>query len=82
MRATQYENDEKLLRKVKEISPSKQTACYQITLEEMMLQEARTLGGELSFYHELVSYEQNEQGVIATIRNRETEKKVSYIVTM
>ncbi|HDR7526040.1 TPA: FAD-dependent monooxygenase [Bacillus paranthracis] len=75
LRVTQYENDEKLLRKVKEISPSKQTACYQITLEEMMLQEARTLGGELSFYHELVSYEQNEQGVIATIRNRETEKE-------
>ncbi|ARZ63565.1 FAD-binding monooxygenase [Bacillus thuringiensis] len=75
LRVTQYENDEKLLQKVKEISPSKQTACYQITLEEIMLQEARTLGGELSFYHELVSYEQNEQGVIATIRNRETEKE-------
>ncbi|MEB9908745.1 FAD-dependent monooxygenase [Bacillus anthracis] len=75
MRATQYGNDEKLLQKIEEISPSKQTACYQITLEEIMLQEARTLGGELSFYHELVSYEQNEQGVIATIRNRETEKE-------
>ncbi|WP_342379253.1 FAD-dependent monooxygenase [Bacillus thuringiensis] len=75
LRVTQYENDKKLLQKVKEISPSKQTACYQITLEEIMLQEARTLGGELSFYHELVSYEQNEQGVIATIRNRETEKE-------
>ncbi|MGF9770041.1 FAD-dependent oxidoreductase [Bacillus albus] len=75
MRATQYGNDEKLLQKIEEISPSKQTACYQIILEEMMLQEARTLGGELSFYHELVSYEQNEQGVIATIRDRETEKE-------
>ncbi|MCU4795025.1 MULTISPECIES: FAD-dependent oxidoreductase [Bacillus cereus group] len=75
MRANQYENDEKLLQKIEEISPSKKTACYQITLEEIMLQEARTLGGELSFYHELVSYEQNEQGVIATIRNRETEKE-------
>ena len=75
MRANQYENDEKLLQKIEEISPSKQTACYQITLEEIMLQEARTLGGELSFYHELVSYEQNEQGVIATIRNCETEKE-------
>lgn len=75
MRATQYGNDEKLLQKIEEISPSKQTACYQIILEEMMLQEARTLGGELSFYHELVSYEQNEQGVIATIRNRETEEE-------
>ncbi|MDD8001676.1 FAD-dependent oxidoreductase [Bacillus cereus] len=75
MRANQYENNEKLLQKIEEISPSKQTACYQITLEEIMLQEARTLGGELSFYHELVSYEQNEQGVIATIRNRETEKE-------
>ncbi|WP_237980721.1 FAD-dependent oxidoreductase [Bacillus thuringiensis] len=75
MRTAQYGNDEKLLQKVEEISPSKQTACYQITLEEMMLQEARTLGGELSFYHELVSYEQNEHGVIATIRNRETEEE-------
>ncbi|MES5865657.1 FAD-dependent oxidoreductase [Bacillus cereus group sp. RP32] len=75
MRATQYGNDEKLLQKIEEISPSKQTACYQIILEEMMLQEARTLGGELSFYHELVSYEQNEHGVIATIRDRETEKE-------
>ncbi|PEL21277.1 FAD-binding monooxygenase [Bacillus wiedmannii] len=75
MRANQYGNDEKLLRKIEEISPSKQTACYQITLEEMMLQETRTLGGELSFYHELVSYEQNEHGVIATIRNRETEEE-------
>ncbi|WP_341519297.1 FAD-dependent oxidoreductase [Bacillus paramobilis] len=75
MRATQYGNDEKLLQKIEEISPSKQTACYQIILEEMMLQEARTLGGDLSFYHELVSYEQNEHGVIATIRNRETEEE-------
>ncbi|MFV8516533.1 FAD-dependent oxidoreductase [Bacillus sp. SBS7] len=75
MRATQYGNDEKLLRKIEEISPSKQTACYQIILEEMMLQEARTLGGELSFYHELVSYKQNEQGVIATIWNRDTEEE-------
>ncbi|TXR64688.1 FAD-dependent monooxygenase [Bacillus sp. AR18-7] len=75
MRATQYGNDEKLLQKIEEISPSKKTACYQIILEEMILQEARTLGGELSFYHELVSYEQNEHGVIATIRDRETEKE-------
>ncbi|QWG34494.1 FAD-dependent oxidoreductase [Bacillus mycoides] len=75
IRATQYENNEKLVRKVEEISPSKQTACYQITLEEMMLQEAKALGGELSFYHELVSYEQNEHGVIATIRDRKTEKE-------
>ncbi|WP_242266990.1 FAD-dependent monooxygenase [Bacillus cereus group sp. BfR-BA-01518] len=75
MRANQYENDEKLLQKIEEISPSKQTACYQIILEEMMLQEAKTLGGQLSFYHELVSFEQNENGVKATIRNRETEKE-------
>ncbi|TKI94334.1 FAD-dependent oxidoreductase, partial [Bacillus cereus] len=55
MRATQYRNDEELLQKIEKISPSKQTACYQIILEEMMLQEAKTLGGQLSFYHELVS---------------------------
>ncbi|PFJ08040.1 FAD-binding monooxygenase [Bacillus cereus] len=75
IRAAQYENNENLVRKVEEISPSKQTACYQITLEEMMLQEAKALGGELSFYHELVSYDQNENGVIATIRNRDTKEE-------
>ncbi|QDQ06928.1 FAD-dependent oxidoreductase [Bacillus sp. BD59S] len=75
MRATQYGNDEELLQKIEKISPSKQTACYQIILEEMMLQEVKTLGGQLSFYHELVSFEQNENGVKATIRNRETEKE-------
>ncbi|NWK68803.1 FAD-dependent monooxygenase [Bacillus paramycoides] len=75
IRAAQYENNEKLVRKVEEISPSKQTACYQVTLEEMMLQYAKKLGGELSFYHELVSFEQNEHGVIATIRDRKTEKE-------
>lgn len=75
MRANQYGNDEKLLQKIEEISPSKQTACYQIILEEIMLQEAKKLSGELSFYHEVVSYEQNEHGVIATIRNRETEEE-------
>ncbi|MEA1011502.1 MULTISPECIES: FAD-dependent monooxygenase [Bacillus cereus group] len=75
MRTAQYGNDEKLLQKIEEISPSKQTACYQITLEEMMLLEAKILGGKLSFYHELVSYEQNENGVIAIIRDRETEKE-------
>ncbi|MGR5996783.1 hypothetical protein ACT7DF_08260 [Bacillus cereus] len=53
-------------KKIEKISPSKQTACYQIILEEMMLQEAKTLGGQLSFYHELVSFEQsNENGVKA-----------------
>ncbi|MEK4572275.1 FAD-dependent oxidoreductase [Bacillus sp. FSL E2-8868] len=76
IRAAQYENNENLFRKVEEISPSKQTACYQITLEEMMLQCAKKLGGELFFYHELVSYEQNENGVIATIRNRDTKEEI------
>ncbi|MED1566735.1 FAD-dependent monooxygenase [Bacillus paramycoides] len=75
IRAAQYENNEMLVRKVEEISPSKQTACYQVTLEEMMLQYAKKLGGELSFYHELASFEQNENGVIATIRDRKTEKE-------
>jgi 2-polyprenyl-6-methoxyphenol hydroxylase-like FAD-dependent oxidoreductase len=75
IRAAQYENNEKLVREVEEISPSKQTACYQITLEEMMLQYAQKLGGNLSFNHELVSYEQNENGVIATIRNRKTKEE-------
>ncbi len=76
MRANQYENDEKLLQKIEEISPSKQTACYQITLEEIVFTRSENIRRRMYlFYHELVSYEQNEQGVIATIRNRETEKR-------
>ncbi|AIW84084.1 FAD-dependent oxidoreductase [Bacillus mycoides] len=75
IRAAQYENNENLFRKVEEISPSRQTACYQITLEEMMLQYAGKLGGKISFYHELVSYGQNENGVIATIRDCETKEE-------
>ena len=75
MRANQYENDEKLLQKIEEISPSKQTACYQITFRRDHVTRSENIRRRIIFYHELVSYEQNEHGVIATIRNRETEEK-------
>ncbi|KFN01651.1 FAD-dependent oxidoreductase [Bacillus clarus] len=75
IKTLQYESDEKLSRKIEEVSPSKITACYQITLEAMMLQKAQQLGGKQWFHHELVSYEQSDSGVVATIRNRETKKE-------
>ncbi|MBO1582432.1 FAD-dependent monooxygenase [Bacillus sp. XF8] len=75
IKMVQNENDESLSELIRKISPSKTTACYQITLEPMLLLEARRLGGKMWFNHELVSYKQDEKGVTAIVRNHETEQE-------
>ncbi|WP_459500225.1 FAD-dependent oxidoreductase [Bacillus sp. C1] len=75
LKMVQDENDKSLSDLIRKISPSKPTSCYQITLEPMLLKEARRLGGELWFHHELVSYKQDEMGVTAIVRNRETKEE-------
>ncbi|MBC6972815.1 FAD-dependent monooxygenase [Bacillus sp. Xin] len=75
VKMVQDENDKSLSELIKNISPSKPTSCYQITLEPMLLQEARRLGGKLWFHHELVSYKQDELGVTAIVRNCETKEE-------
>ncbi|MCP1122712.1 FAD-dependent monooxygenase [Bacillus sp. 3103sda1] len=74
-RIAQAENDESMSEIIRKISPSKVTACYQIDLEPMLLQEAQKLGGKLWFNHELVSYEQDDIGVTAIVRDRETKEE-------
>ncbi|KEK22336.1 FAD-dependent monooxygenase [Bacillus gaemokensis] len=74
IRIAHSESDKSMSETIKKISPSKITSCYQITLEPMLLQEARRLGGELWFNHELVSYKQDDIGVTAIVRNRETKQ--------
>ncbi|MER7162738.1 FAD-dependent oxidoreductase, partial [Streptomyces lydicus] len=54
------------------ISPSGWCLCSQNDLEPVLVRCARELGGELRFSTELVSFEQDAQGVTARLRSRET----------
>jgi putative polyketide hydroxylase len=54
------------------LSPSGWCLCSQNDLEPVLLRAARELGGELCFGTELVSFEQDDQGVTAVLRTRET----------
>ncbi|MFF2043533.1 FAD-dependent oxidoreductase [Kitasatospora sp. NPDC058170] len=53
-------------------SPSSWCLCSQNDLEPVLLRAARELGGELRFSTELLSFEQDAEGVTALLRSRET----------
>ncbi|MFD0264290.1 FAD-dependent oxidoreductase [Kitasatospora indigofera] len=53
-------------------SPSSWCLCSQNDLEPVLLRQARELGGDLRFSTELVSFEQDADGVAALLRSRET----------
>ena len=55
-----------------EISPANGNRVTQDLLEPVLLAEARKRGGDLRFFTELTSFEQDEAGVIATISDRES----------
>ncbi|MEU9122556.1 FAD-dependent monooxygenase [Streptomyces sp. NPDC048506] len=54
------------------ISPAGWCLCSQNDLEPVLVRCAREHGGELRFSTELVSFEQDAQGVTALLRSRET----------
>ncbi len=54
------------------LSPSGWCLCSQNDLEPVLLSSARELGGDLRFGTELVSFEQDRDGVTAEVRSRET----------
>ncbi|MGW0633293.1 FAD-dependent oxidoreductase [Streptomyces sp. NPDC002758] len=56
------------------LSPSGWCLCSQNDLEPVLLDSARQLGGDLRYYHELESFEQDAGKVTAYVRNRETDK--------
>ncbi|MBM7599485.1 2-polyprenyl-6-methoxyphenol hydroxylase-like FAD-dependent oxidoreductase [Virgibacillus halotolerans] len=60
------------------LSPVDFTRCTQDQAEPILLEAARERGGELNFHTELIDFEQNDQNVIATVRNRTTgiEEKI------
>lgn len=51
-------------------SPSRGSIVAQDVLEPVLRARAEQMGGDLRYAHELVSFEQDEQGVTATIRER------------
>ena len=53
-------------------SPSAWCLCSQNDLEPVLLKEARRLGGDIRFGVELMSFEQDDDGVSAVVRSRET----------
>lgn len=53
-------------------SPSAWCLCSQNDLEPVLLDHARTLGGELRFSTELMSFESDPTGVTALVKSRET----------
>ncbi|MFJ3791073.1 FAD-dependent oxidoreductase [Kitasatospora sp. NPDC090091] len=53
-------------------SPSAWCLCSQNDLEPVLLRSARELGGDVRFSTELVSFEQDAEGVTALLRSRET----------
>ncbi|MCM2417852.1 FAD-dependent monooxygenase [Streptomyces sp. RKAG293] len=53
-------------------SPSGWCLCSQNDLEPVLLRSARDLGGDIRFGTELISAEQDAEGVTAVVRSRET----------
>ncbi|MFF1594129.1 FAD-dependent oxidoreductase [Streptomyces sp. NPDC058286] len=53
-------------------SPGGWCLCSQNDLEPVLLDSARELGGDLRFHTELMSFEQDAQGVTAQLKSRDT----------
>ncbi|MER5380882.1 FAD-dependent monooxygenase [Streptomyces sp. NPDC002688] len=53
-------------------SPGAWCLCSQNDLEPVLLESARELGGDLRFSTELMSFEQDAEGVTAKVKSRET----------
>ncbi|WP_149185072.1 FAD-dependent monooxygenase [Streptomyces sp. TRM49041] len=55
-------------------SPGSWCLCSQNDLEPVLLEGARELGGDLRYATEMVSFDQDSEGVTALVRNRDTEE--------
>ncbi|MFF1556189.1 FAD-dependent oxidoreductase [Streptomyces sp. NPDC058279] len=56
-------------------SPTGWCLCSQNDLEPVLLDGAREQGGDLRYSHELMSFEQDAEGVTAVVRDRITEQR-------
>ncbi|MEU7425400.1 FAD-dependent oxidoreductase [Streptomyces sp. NPDC048362] len=55
-------------------SPTGWCLCSQNDLEPVLSKEARALGGDLRYFHELESFEQDPEGVTAWVRDRDSDR--------
>jgi putative polyketide hydroxylase len=59
------------------VSPTSGCACAQDALEPVLLANARSYGvGSIEFDHELIGFEQFEDGVVATVRDRKADQEL------
>ncbi|MFD7324178.1 FAD-dependent oxidoreductase [Streptomyces sp. NPDC059875] len=58
-------------------SPASWCLCSQNDLEPVLLESARKLGGDLRFSTELMSFEQDSEGVTAQVKSRDTGEHTS-----
>ncbi|MFJ9816840.1 FAD-dependent oxidoreductase [Streptomyces sp. NPDC101151] len=56
-------------------SPTAWCLCSQNDLEPVLLDSARELGGDLRYFHQMESFEQDADGVTATVLDRATEER-------
>ncbi|MGI5436144.1 FAD-dependent oxidoreductase [Streptomyces shenzhenensis] len=56
-------------------SPTGWCLCSQNDLEPVLMDGARALGGDLRYSHELETFEQDAEGVTATVRDRGTDER-------
>ncbi|MFD4724552.1 FAD-dependent oxidoreductase [Streptomyces seoulensis] len=56
-------------------SPTAWCLCSQNDLEPVLLDSARELGGDLRYFHQMESFEQDADGVTATVFDRNTEER-------
>ncbi|MFJ3581978.1 FAD-dependent oxidoreductase [Streptomyces sp. NPDC090127] len=59
------------------LSPAEWCFCSQNDLEPVLLEKARELGGDLRFSTELMSFEQDAEGVTAQVKSRDTGEHTS-----
>ncbi|MGW4561296.1 FAD-dependent oxidoreductase [Streptomyces sp. NPDC004561] len=60
---------------LKRFSPTSWCLCSQNDLEPVLLDNARELGGDLRYHHEMESFEQDAEGVTAVVRDRGTGER-------
>jgi putative polyketide hydroxylase len=56
-------------------SPTSWCLCSQNDLEPVLVDSARRLGGDLRYFHEMESFEQDTDGVTAVVRDRGSEER-------
>ncbi|MFB7498192.1 FAD-dependent oxidoreductase [Streptomyces sp. NPDC056161] len=57
------------------LSPTAWCLCSQNDLEPVLMENARALGGDLRYSHQMESFEQDAEGVTVTVRDRSTDER-------